>query len=353
MDTIVNRDHFPQDPTIAVLGAGSWGTALAVHLAKEGRPVRLWARRKEAAASIDRERRNWHYLPKALLPMSIAVSSDLKSIVEGAGVWIFAVPAQAIRKVAEAVRPFVSPEKVIISVAKGIEQKTLMTPSQILMETLSSVPQNHIGALYGPSHAEELAVGMPTTVVAAATDDGVATYIQHLFMGGGLRVYVNLDLIGVEIAGSVKNVMAIAAGISDGIGGGDNAKAALITRGIAEISRLGRALGATPSTFAGLAGIGDLVVTCTSRHSRNRYLGEQIGRGRKREEVEEEMQMVAEGVNTTASVVALAKRHGVDMPITQGVHDILFENKSPQVALTELMARAAKREDYTADFCPN
>ena len=201
------------------------------------------------------------------------------------------------------------------------------------------------GVLYGPSHAEEVAAGLPTTLVAAAVSMHVAEQIQAIFMTSRLRVYVNDDVIGVEIGGSVKNVMAIAAGISDGIGYGDNGKAAIITRGMAEIQRLGVAMGARPSTFAGLAGIGDLVVTCTSRHSRNRYLGEQIGQGKSLDEVQSEMQMVAEGVRTTASVRALAHRYRIEMPITEAVYAILFEEKKPADAVRELMNRSAKQED--------
>jgi glycerol-3-phosphate dehydrogenase (NAD(P)+) len=211
---------------------------------------------------------------------------------------------------------------------------------------LPEVPEGRIGVLYGPSHAEEVAEGRPTTVVAAAPDEPVAERIQDAFMTSGLRVYVNTDVIGVEIGGSAKNVLAIAAGISDGVGYGDNAKAALITRGLAEIRRLGLAMGARPRTFAGLAGIGDLVVTCMSEHSRNRHLGEQIGRGKTLDEVLDEMDMVAEGVRTTQSIHELAQRYDIEMPITEAVHSVLFEGERPRDMVRTLMTRSAKRENW-------
>jgi glycerol-3-phosphate dehydrogenase (NAD(P)+) len=234
-------------------------------------------------------------------------------------------------------------------VAKGIENDTLMTTTQVLAVVLSgpsngSVERERLGALYGPSHAEEVAAGMPTTVVAAAPERAVARRIQEAFMTPRLRVYTNTDLIGVEVAGSAKNVLAIAAGISDGAQWGDNAKAALLTRGLAEIRRLGLAMGARPETFAGLAGIGDVIVTCTSRHSRNRALGQNIGQGRSLAEIEAEMDMIAEGVRTTKSVRRLARRHGVDMPITEAVHAVLFEGADPTERVEALMTREAKRE---------
>lgn len=335
---------------IAVLGAGSWGTALSISLGHDGHPVTLWARRPEAAAFMQRERHNPTYLPGAPIPPAVTITSDLQEAAAGAGLWCFATPSQAVRETAAAVAPLASEGLIVISVAKGIENDTLLTTTQVLDDVLQPVPRAHIGVLYGPSHAEEVAEGKPTTVVAAAYASDVAHEVQALFMTHRLRVYLNYDVIGVEIAGSVKNIMAIAAGIGDGLGYGDNTKAAIVTRGLAEIKRLGLAMGAESSTFAGLAGIGDLVVTCMSRHSRNRYLGEQIGRGRTLAEVEREMTMVAEGVRTTKSVYALAQRYHIEMPITEAVYAILFEGKQPQEAVDELMARAAKREDWLPDF---
>lgn len=331
---------------IVIFGAGSWGTALAISLAMDACPVTLWARREEAAARMRTSRHNPSYLAEALIPDSVVITSDLEKAACGKTVWVIATPSHAVRDLAERLVPFAHEDLVVVSVAKGIENDTLLTTTQVLADVLKAVPREHIAALYGPSHAEELAGGKPTTAVAAAPSMEVARLVQEAFMASHLRVYVNDDVLGVEIAGSVKNVMAIAAGMSDGIGYGDNAKAAIITRGIAEIKRLGLAMGAKASTFAGLAGIGDLVVTCTSRHSRNRYLGEEIGKGRTLEEVQSGMQMIAEGVRTTASVYALAQRYGVEMPITEAVYAILFEGKAPREAVHELMTRAAKHEDW-------
>ena len=286
---------------IGVIGAGSWGTALAISLASAGHNVTLWARRDEAAKRMAFSRHNPTYLPDAVIPESVVITSDLESAAREADVWVFAVPSHALREVAGRLQTLVHPDLIVVSVAKGIENATLMTSTQVLADVLKELPESRIGVLYGPSHAEEVAADVPTAVVAAANSIAVAEEIQDIFMTSRLRVYVNGDLMGVEIAGSVKNVMAVAAGLEEGVGYGDNAKAALITRGIAEIKRLGIALGADPSTFSGLAGIGDLVVTCMSRHSRNRYLGEQVGSGKSLQEVEEEMDMVAEGVRTTKS----------------------------------------------------
>ncbi len=331
---------------VAIIGAGSWGTALAISLASEGHDVTLWARRAEAADAISRTRHNPSYLPDAVIPDSVNVTADLDEAVRGADFWVFATPSHALRRAAERVSVHIHPELIIVSVSKGIENETLFTSTKVLADVLKDLPRSQIGVLYGPSHAEEVAAGVPTTVVAAANSPRIAQAIQDLFMTSRLRVYANNDVIGVEIAGSVKNVMAIAAGIAEGVGYGDNAKAALITRGIAEIRRLGVAVGANPTTFSGLAGIGDLVVTCMSKHSRNRFLGEQIGRGRTLDEVLDEMQMVAEGVRTTQSVHELARRHGIEMPITEAVYRILFEGKKPSDAVNDLMTRSAKNEDW-------
>ena len=333
--------------TIAVLGAGSWGTALAVSLSTSGHTVTLWARRPEAAAAMARDRHNPTYLPDVVIPGAVHITSDLQEAASGKALWVIATPSHAVRTLAQHLVPYATRGLIVVSVAKGIENETMLTTTQVLGEVLTPpIPGEQIGVLYGPSHAEEVAAGRPTTLVAAAPSLSVAEHIQTCFMTPSLRVYVNDDVLGVEIAGSVKNVMAIAAGMGDGIGYGDNAKAAIITRGMAEIQRLGVAMGARPSTFAGLTGIGDLVVTCTSRHSRNRYLGEQIGRGKSLKAVQAEMQMVAEGVRTTASVRALAQRYAIEMPITASVYAILFEGKKPRDAVHELMTRSAKQEDW-------
>lgn len=260
--------------------------------------------------------------------------------------WLIATPSQSVRAVAAKLQPFLSKDIVIVSVAKGIENGTLLTTSCVLFDSLQPIQKEQIAVLYGPSHAEEVAAHKPTTVVVASYSDATATKVQDVFMTRYLRVYINDDIRGVEIAGSVKNVLAIAAGISDGVGYGDNAKAAIMTRGLAEIKRLGVAMGAHSSTFAGLAGIGDLVVTCMSKLSRNRNLGYAIGQGKKLADVQAEMTMVAEGVWTTKSVVELAKKLHVEMPITEAVHKILFEDVSPSDAVNQLMMRSAKREEW-------
>lgn len=332
-----------------MLGAGSWGTALAIVLANSGHDVSLWARRPEAAEHMNRYRHNPTYLPGATLPDAIRVTSVIEEAVSDRDLWVFATPSQSVRDCAHRVRKYASEDLLCVSVAKGIENGTLLTTTRVMHDVLDVVPQAHLGVLSGPSHAEEVAEEKPTTVVAAAYSRQTVHEIQSVFGTSRLRVYRNHDVLGVEIAGSVKNIMAIAAGIGDGLGYGDNTKAAIVTRGLAEMKRLGLAMGAEGSTFSGLAGIGDLVVTCMSRHSRNRYVGEQIGRGKSIREVEGEMSMIAEGVRTTDSVHQLARKYRIEMPITQGVYQILFDGKKPQIAVDELMTRAPKREDWLPD----
>lgn len=331
-------------PSITLFGAGSWGTALSVHLASSGRDVTLWARRPEVVEEIRDTSHNPTYLPELLIPSSVRITTDLETAANASDLWGLAVPSQKLRDRAEALMPYAHENLTLVSLSKGIENDTLLTMSQVLDDVFETVPTAQIGALSGPSHAEEVAEGRPTTVVATAPTEDQAQRIQESFMTERLRVYLNTDLVGVEIAGSAKNVLAIAAGICDGVGYGDNAKAALVTRGIAEIRRLGCALGANLETFAGLAGIGDLVVTCMSEYSRNRFLGEQIGGGKTLEEVVDEMEMVAEGVRTTRSVADLAERHDVEMPITEAVRSILFDGTRPYEVVRRLMTRAAKRE---------
>ena len=324
---------------IAVLGAGSWGTALAVSLAQGGHAVRLWARRPEAAAEMARTRQNAPYLPGAEIPPGVAVTSSLDAAIEAADVWVVAVPSQTVRGVLAPLADRVGADTTVVSVAKGIENGTLLTTSAVLRDVLPAADPDRVGVLYGPSHAEEVALGRPTSVVAAFRQPAVAQAVQALFMRPTLRVYANTDLVGVEVGGSVKNVMAVAAGMSDGLGLGDNAKAALVTRGLAEITRLGTALGARAETFAGLAGLGDLVVTCFSPHSRNRAFGERVGRGETTGEALGHSTMVVEGVRTTESVRALAAREGVEMPITEAVYAILFDGMDPADAVGHLMER--------------
>jgi len=332
--------------SLSLFGAGSWGTALAAHLAQAGRTVTLWGRRSEQVDRMRRTRENPSYLPGVTLPSSLRLTDHVDLAAEASNTWAVAVPSQHLRSVTTTLQPHVREDVTVVSLAKGIENDTLLTMSQVLRETLDRVGRDRIGVLSGPSHAEEVARGQPTTVVAAVPEESVAERLQDLFMTEALRVYVNTDVVGVEIGGAAKNVLAIAAGIGDGVGYGDNAKAALITRGIAEIRRLGLAMGAQAQTFAGLAGIGDLIVTCMSAHSRNRSLGEQIGEGRSLDEVLGDMQMVAEGVRTTQSIHDLARRHDLEMPITEAVHAILFDGRQPEEMVRQLMTRSAKREHW-------
>jgi glycerol-3-phosphate dehydrogenase (NAD(P)+) len=335
--------------SISIFGAGSWGTALAILLAESGHHATLWARRPEVATQLQETRVNDPYLPGAALPGALGVTSDLMAAGKAGDVWVFAVPSQSVRPIAAELDAVATRDTIAVSVAKGIENETLLTTTHVLDQALTHVPIEQIGVLYGPSHAEEVASGKPTTVVASAHSVEVAREIQLLFFTERFRVYLNPDVTGVEIGGSVKNVLAIAAGISDGLGYGDNAKAAIVTRGMAEIRRLGVAMGADPSTFGGLSGIGDVVVTCMSRWSRNRNVGEEIGRGKSLDDIIAGMAMVAEGVMTTKSVHGLAERFRIDMPITQSVYEVLFEGKNPHDAVADLMTREAKREEWLPD----
>lgn len=330
---------------VVILGAGSWGTALAVAVANAGRRAVLWARREGAADAMARTRENAEYLPGVTLPEGVTVTADLDAAARASDLWLFCTPSQAARSVAEALAPCVGPDTLAYSASKGIETETLKTATEVLAEALP-ISADRLGVLYGPSHAEEVGHGIPTAIVAAGYDADVSARVQAAFMGPRLRVYVNHDVRGVEVGGSVKNVLALAAGISDGLGGGDNTKAALITRGIAEIRRLGVALGARAETFAGLTGLGDLVVTCMSRFSRNRRLGEMLGQGLSLDDALAQMTMVAEGVRTTQSAMGLARRHGVEMPITEAVHAVLFEGESALDRLVALMNRAPRHEEW-------
>ncbi len=329
---------------IAVLGAGSWGTTLAVLLAKKGHEVRLWAHRPEFAGTLSLERENRRYLKGVPFPASLQIAPHLQDLLSWSEMIVTAVPSQALRETILGFRDLDLSGKVLVNVAKGIEIGTGKRMSEVLLEVLPGLLSSQVAALYGPSHAEEVSKEQPTTVVASSSSLATAEQVQEVFHTSMFRVYVNTDIIGVEIAGSVKNVIAIAAGISDGIGFGDNAKAAIITRGMAEISRLCIKLGGEALTISGLAGIGDLVVTCLSRHSRNRYVGEEIGRGRSLDEVISQMNMIAEGVHSSRSVYELSCSVGVDMPITRAVYEMLFQQKPVQQAILDLMTRDPKQE---------
>ena len=329
---------------IAVLGAGSWGTTLAVLLAKKGHKVRLWAHRPEFAGTLSLERENRRYLKGVPFPASLQIAPHLQDLLSWSEMVVTAVPSQALRETILGFRDLDLSGKVLVNVAKGIEIGTGKRMSEVLLEVLPGLLSSQVAALYGPSHAEEVSKEQPTTVVASSSSLATAEQVHEVFHTSMFRVYVNTDIIGVEIAGSVKNVIAIAAGISDGIGFGDNAKAAIITRGMAEISRLCIKLGGEALTISGLAGIGDLVVTCLSRHSRNRYVGEEIGRGRSLDEVISQMNMIAEGVHSSRSVYELSCSVGVDMPITRAVYEMLFQQKPVQQAILDLMTRDPKQE---------
>ena len=329
---------------IAVLGAGSWGTTLAVLLAKKGYQVQLWAHRAEFATTLEAERENSRYLKGVHFPETLRVVTHLRDLIAWSQMIVTAVPSQALRETVRGFSDLPLDGKILVNVAKGIEIGTGKRMSEVLLEVLPALQAAQVAALYGPSHAEEVSKEQPTTVVASSLSLQTANKVQEVFHTNMVRVYVNTDIIGVELAGSVKNIIAIAAGISDGIGFGDNAKAAIITRGLAEISRLCIKLGGDPVTISGLSGIGDLVVTCLSHHSRNRYVGEEIGRGRSLDEVISQMNMVAEGVLSSKAVFELSRAIGVEMPITQAVYEMLFEGKPVQQAILDLMTRDLKQE---------
>lgn len=332
---------------VTVLGAGSWGTALAMVLAENGHNTLIWTYREEQAKEINERHTNEKYIPAIQLPESLKATSDLQQAAEHASIIVFAVPTKAIREVAGNLMQYLNKKVLFVHVSKGIEPDSLKRISEILEESLSPEVIEEIVVLSGPSHAEEVVLHHPTTITAACTNLRAAEKIQDLFMNQYFRVYTNNDVIGVEIGGALKNVIALAAGISDGLNYGDNAKAALITRGLAEISRLGVRMGGNPFTFAGLTGMGDLIVTCTSVHSRNWKAGNMLGKGMKLDEVLEQMGMVVEGVRTTKAAYQLAQTFDVPMPITTALYEVLFNDKNPKDAVDELMLRLKKREiDY-------
>lgn len=326
---------------VSVIGAGGWGTALAIILHSNHNEVTLWEYFPGYARVLEEKRENIKFLKGVKIPAGIKITTDLKKAAEDSELMVLAVPSHALRGLLKKIKLFDYRKKTFVSVMKGIEQKTLKTMSQVIRDVLGRVKT---AVLSGPSHAEEVARGVPTTVSVASHTAGLAEKIQALFFTKTFRVYSNGDVMGVELGGSIKNVIAIAAGILDGMGAGDNTKAALITRGLAEMKRLGVAMGAEESTFFGLSGIGDLVVTCESRHSRNRSVGEQLGRGKKIGEILKSMEMVAEGVKTTLSVHMLAKKHRVEMPITREVYEVLYRDKSPHDSIRDLMSRSPKSE---------
>ncbi|HMN17873.1 MAG: NAD(P)H-dependent glycerol-3-phosphate dehydrogenase [Ignavibacteriaceae bacterium] len=331
---------------ISVLGAGGWGTTLGILLHYNGHQVTLWEYKKNYVKELLKKRINSLYLPGVPIPEEISITHDLEESIHQKNILVLAVPSQFLRSVVEQIKYPDIKNSILVSVSKGIENKHLMTMSQMLKDVHPQLSKNQIGVLSGPSHAEEVSRRIPTAVVAASIDHDTSKSIQAAFMNSYFRVYSSTDILGVELGGAFKNVIAIGAGIIDGAGFGDNTKAAIMTRGVAEISRLGLAMGAKPETFAGLSGMGDLIVTCMSKHSRNRYVGEQIGKGKTLKEVLKSMDMVAEGVETSRSASKLADKYKIEVPITTEVYKILFEDKDPVKATTDLMTRDMKTERH-------
>lgn len=326
---------------ISIIGAGSWGTALSILLANNGNSVKMWSCFEEEVDMINNAREHLQKLPGVTVPKGVTCTGDLEAALKDTSAVVMVVPSQTIRKNARDISKYIKQNTLIVSCSKGLEENTCLRLSEVIKQ---EVPQAQIVVLSGPSHAEEVAVEIPTTLVAACEERKAAEYIQDIFMSPKFRVYTNPDVIGVELGAALKNVIALCAGISDGLGFGDNTKAALMTRGITEISRLGTSMGARPQTFSGLAGIGDLIVTCTSMHSRNRRAGILIGQGKSAKEAMEEVKMVVEGVTTTRAAYELAKRKDISMPITTEAFKILFSGKSAKQAVLDLMTRDKKHE---------
>ncbi len=330
-------------PSVAVIGAGSWGTTVAA-LASEHAPTVLWGRNSDLVDAITRTHENATYLPGISLPSALRATSDLEAACAGATVVVMAVPSHGFRAVLCEVAQLIPNETPVVSVSKGVERDTLLRMTEVILDVLPDHRENRVAVLTGPNLAREVAEGQPAASVIACRDEMTAGQLQQLFMTRSFRVYTNPDLVGCEIAGALKNVIAIAVGTAAGLGYGDNAQAALVTRGLAELTRLGVALGGEPLTFAGLAGLGDLVVTCTSAQSRNRSVGFGLGQGRPLASIVADMNMVAEGVRSTAAVLELAARAGVEMPIATIVGAVLYDGRQPADLVPELMLREAKPE---------
>ncbi len=324
-----------------IMGAGSWGTALALLLHKNGHEVTVWSISQEEVDMLAGEREHKSKLPGVKIPEDMKFTTNLEDAVTGKDFLVLAVPSPFTRNTARSMKPYVAEGQIIVDVAKGIEEDTLMTLSQQIGE---EIPRADVAVLSGPSHAEEVGRGLPTTVVIGARSKETADYLQKMFMNEVFRVYTSPDMLGMELGGSLKNVIALAAGIADGMGYGDNTKAALITRGIAEIARLGVKMGGAVESFTGLTGIGDLIVTCASVHSRNRKAGFLMGQGKSMQEAMDEVQMVVEGVYSTKAAVKLGQKYGVPLPIINKVNEVLFEGKDPKEAVNELMLRDSKAE---------
>lgn len=328
---------------VAMVGAGSWATALALVLAQKNMRVVLWSRRQELADLIN-QGENSRYLPGITLHPGITAETDLEKVLFDAQVVVFAVPSHCFRDLLIKSWPLIRPDATIINVAKGLDESTLLRLSQVYAEEAGEAALDRYVVLSGPSHAEEVGRNIPTAVVAASRNLATAELVQDLFMSPNFRVYTNPDVVGVELGGALKNIIALGTGVADGLGFGDNTKAAMMTRGLAEITRLGFSMGANLLTFAGLAGVGDLIVTCTSMHSRNRRCGIEIGKGKSLAEAVASVQMVVEGVRTTKVAWQLARRQGIEMPITDQIYQVLFNNLPPREAVLNLMSRGKKLE---------
>jgi glycerol-3-phosphate dehydrogenase (NAD(P)+) len=329
---------------IGVLGAGSWGTALAIVLADNGHEVALWTRNENQAREINENHTNKRFLPNLNLSNRIVSTTSMEQAVKGKQAVLIVTPSHVVREVSAKMIALLDPETVIIHAVKGIEPDTLQRMSEVIYESGLDKERNGLVVLSGPSHAEEVSLKSPTTVVVASENQASAQVAQDLLINSYFRVYTNPDVVGVELGGALKNIIALGAGLSDGLGFGDNAKAALLTRGLAEISRLGIAMGANPLTFSGLAGVGDLIVTCTSHHSRNWRAGNLLGQGKPLQEVLDNMGMVVEGVKTTKAAFMLAQKYEIEMPITKELYRVLFQEKNPRTAVEDLMGRGKTQE---------
>ena len=336
---------------IGVVGAGSWGIALTYVLTNNGHDVTVWSRTRESVKKLSSYHGNEDKLPGVKLPDSVKYTNSIEETVSGAEIIVTVVPSAHLRETIKLIAPYISEEdkaeKIFVNCSKGIEEDTLMLMSDVILDEINGA---RVCVLSGPSHAEEVGKGLPTTIVVGAFDRDTANYVQNIFMNENFRVYTSPDMLGIEIGAATKNVIALAAGIADGCGLGDNAKAALITRGIAEISRLGIAMGGKMETFAGLSGIGDLVVTCASMHSRNRRAGMLIGQGKSYQEAMDEVKMVVEGVYSAKASLKLSEKYDVDMPIVRTVNEVLFNNKSVKDGVIELMIREKRSENSSLDW---
>lgn len=329
---------------ITIVGTGSWGTTLAVMLARDAREVCLWARTAGEAQKLRVARENKAFLPGVILPHNLAITHSLEEALSSCGMLMLVVPAQRMRENVRRVSPYLQKDTIILSAAKGLETETALRMSEVIVEELGPEYDDRICVLSGPNLSREIAAGLPAGTVIAAEEASVAEFAQRVIMTPLFRVYAHDDVVGVELGGALKNIIALGAGAADEFGYGDNAKSVYMTRGLAEITRLGVAAGANPLTFAGLAGVGDVLCTCASRHSRNHYVGEELAKGRSLADIQASMKMIAEGVDTTRAALKLARRYGVEMPITEAIYQVLFEGKDPRRVVKEMMLRDPKRE---------